>query len=172
MSHPYVLIKQLREAGSVQRCHTHPGPTQNIAEHSFGVCSILLALMPDRPSAELLRAALVHDVPERWTGDVPSWAKWASPELARALTAIEERIIESLGLEPRLSAFESSWLKAADSLELWLWCKEQEARGWTWASTIIENLEERLGKYPPPPEVLKFMDWYRQHPGDLPDALP
>lgn len=172
MSHPFQLIKQLREAGAVKRCHTHAGPTYNIAEHSFGVASILIALMPQRPSAELLRAALTHDVPERWTGDTPAWAKWASPELARALEALEERILESLGLEEELTPYEARWLKAADSLELWLWCKEQAGLGWTWAGAIIENLEAHLGRNPPPPEVLTFMDWHRQHPGSLPDALP
>ena len=168
---PYVLVKALREGAAVQRCHTHDGPRYTVGEHSAGVAYLLLALMPTPPSADLLSAALLHDIPERWTGDVPAWAKWSSPELARALEALEARILNSLGLEaPRLDSFELHWLKAADSLDLWLWCKNQQRRGFSWAGSITENLEGHLERNPPPSQITDFMHWYRQHPEGLPDA--
>lgn len=170
---PYLLVKAFREGAAVQRCHTHDSPRYTVGEHSAGVAYLLLALMPTQPSADLLKAALLHDIPERWTGDAPAWAKWSSPELARTLKELEARICDRLGISfDHLSQEEERWLKATDSLELWLWCKGQRVRGFSWAGSIIENLEKHLEANPPPKQITDFMTWYRQHPEGLPDGLP
>ncbi|MFA7063813.1 MAG: hypothetical protein WC132_06730, partial [Methanomethylophilus sp.] len=51
------------------------------------------------------------------------------PELGALYEAAEERVLKTLGLLPGLLPDEEDWLKAVDTLELWLWCREEEALG-------------------------------------------
>ena len=118
-----------REAGTVRRCHIVPHHGQyNIAQHSYGAVSLVLLLHPN-PSLELIKAVQWHDVAERWLGDVPAPAKWSNPELGAAYEEAEERVLKRLGLFAQLTKEEVAWLKAVDTLELWLWCREEEALG-------------------------------------------
>ena len=82
------LINTLR-AGRVMRWHTTPdGLRQTVGEHTFGVMCILAFVLdasgmihaPDEflrvkyraEAAALLLAALLHDAPELYTGDIPA----------------------------------------------------------------------------------------------------
>jgi len=118
-----------REAGTVRRCHIFPhhGP-YNIAQHSYGAVSLLLLLHPE-PSLNLVKAVLWHDVGERWLGDMPAPAKWDNPELGRVYEEAEQKLLARLGLAQELTDEELNWLKAVDTLDLWLWCREEEALG-------------------------------------------
>lgn len=131
------LIKKslaLREGGQTQRCHTmqYIGP-YNVAIHSYNALSLLLLLYPTKPpSVNLIKAVLWHDVPERWTGDVPSPAKIASITLKEALKRIEYRILYKLGMAEifhNLTLEEEQWLNGVDLLELFMWTQEQVAMG-------------------------------------------
>ena len=126
-------ILALREGGQVQRAHTIPHFGEyNVATHSYNALSLLLMLSPVKPSLNLVQAVLWHDVPERWTGDVPAPAKWASPVLKATLDQMEERILEKLGLNKifaELTTVEQDWLTSVDLLELYIWTHEQVAYG-------------------------------------------
>ena len=118
-----------REAGTVRRCHIVPHHGQyNIAQHSYGAVSLVLLLHPN-PSVSLIKAVQWHDVAERWLGDVPAPAKWDNPELGEVYERTEAQLLNRLGLFAQLTAEEQAWLKAVDTLELWLWCREEEALG-------------------------------------------
>lgn len=126
-----VLVQLLatREGGGVRRCHIVPGNSQyNVAQHTYGAVSLLLLLHPD-PSVDLIKAVQWHDVGERWLGDLPATAKWENPALGEVYEAAEEEILDRLGLMPDLTEEDRRWLKAVDTLELWLWCREEEALG-------------------------------------------
>lgn len=122
-----IRVQATREAGAVQRFHvarhTH---NYDVAQHTFGAVNLLLILHPN-PSIELVRAVMWHDVAERWTGDIPATAKWMSEELKAGSDRLEARILGHLGLEQKLNEEEERWLKAVDTLDAWLWCRENSS---------------------------------------------
>lgn len=131
-----------REAGTVRRCHTVPHHGQyNLAQHSYGAVSLLLLLHPE-PSLNLIKAVQWHDVGERWLGDMPAPAKWDNPDLGRVYEEAEQKLLERLGLAQKLTDEELNWLKAVDTLELWLWCREEEALGNEAVSAMRRACEE------------------------------
>ncbi len=76
-------------------------PCESIADHSFGVALVAMFLIDAVRSTGVavdgertLRMALVHDAPEARMGDVPMPVK--SPELDRALTAVESQLVHAL----------------------------------------------------------------------------
>lgn len=123
------VVALTREAGRVERCHTtfHFGSDSN-GQHSYNVANLILLLHPD-PSLDLIRAALWHDVAERFTGDVPASFKRQAPAVKQAMKAAEAEIEQHYGLEVPLPDRERAWLKAADKLEFYLWAEEQVALG-------------------------------------------
>jgi len=124
-----IRVTATREAGDVRRCHIVPHHGQyNVAQHSYGAMSLLLLLHPN-PSLDLIKAVQWHDCAERWLGDIPAPAKWTSSELGRVYEQAEEKVLKVLGLLPSLGREETNWLKAVDTLDLWLWCREEEAMG-------------------------------------------
>lgn len=163
-------ILAIREGGQTQRCHTLPHSGEyNVATHSYNALSLLFLLYPGEPSQGLVKAVLWHDVPERWTGDVPAPAKWASPVLKNILDSLEDRIFEKLELLnifTELSEEEQNWLTAVDLLELYIWGKEQEALGNQSAKElnkrVIELVKKKQEKIPK--KVWKFIknfNWSR-----------
>lgn len=131
--------ERFRLGGNVRRYHTRSViGEQTVAAHSWGVAMLLLELC-ENPSAELLRAALVHDLAEYDTGDVPSTAKWQSPELKAALSRLEGRIEVELEIAVELSQEERFALKLADMLELCWHAYEQRKLGNRYAEEWWEN---------------------------------
>lgn len=117
-----------RDAGAVKRFHTvRTIGNQTVAEHSFNVAMILLKIT--QPSAELLKAALYHDLPEIFTGDIPATTKWRHSSLAHPLSVIEENLIQENQWGIILTDEEKLLLKYADMLELVLYCAEQMLLG-------------------------------------------
>lgn len=118
------LIKAFREGGQVKRFHTVPiVGEQTVGAHSYNVLSLLLVLC-ENPSIQLIKAVLWHDVAERWLGDVPPPAKWASRDFNDTYSRLERKLNKRLGL-PELSQVEENWLNAVDKIELLLFCDEQ-----------------------------------------------
>ena len=118
-----------RAAAHVKRYHTiQTIGNQSVAEHSFHVAMLCLEICKlnnvDCP-AELLKAALFHDLPEYKTGDVPATAKWGSPGLKTLLDSLEDDVISEYGLEVYLTIEEATILKYADILELVMYCVDQ-----------------------------------------------
>jgi 5'-deoxynucleotidase YfbR-like HD superfamily hydrolase len=125
----YDHLLLVREASQITRWHTKRTlRTQSIAEHTFGVVSILTTIHPGA-SSHLLMAALVHDLAELETGDVPAPVKWANPKLKDALTEIEDRFHARTSSHYKLTPKEEHMLKWADMMELVLWCIEEVDMG-------------------------------------------
>lgn len=122
-------VRALREAGHVTRGHNlrHIGH-YDVAQHSWHATVLLYALHPD-PSPALVKAVMFHDVGERYVGDLPAPAKWASAELAKVHGELEDRALAQLGVTIDLPPEDQRWLKAVDLLELFLWCEDQLALG-------------------------------------------
>ena len=77
--------------------------------------------MPDAP-AELLRAAIVHDLGENAVGDMASPVKRENPDLYAALEILERRALRAMGLEyPDLTDHCEALLKLCDGLDAYLW---------------------------------------------------
>lgn len=139
------LLRALYEAGNTRRWHTMPHHDVNlVATHSWGVAVFILAMhdgnpstdeldAPPGPSPELIRAALLHDIHERWSGDGPSPARRDVPALQAGEDEVQHRFwawAEPLWAdEPHpelcLSARDRVWLKLADAAEAWLWTEHQ-----------------------------------------------
>lgn len=132
-------IQATREAGKVRRCHVVPHFGQyNIAEHSYGALSLLL-LLCEFPTLNLVRAVQWHDCAERWLGDLPSPAKAISPEFKEVYDKAEEDVLKRLGLLQKLDPVEKAWLRGVDTLDLWLWCREEFAMGNTAVEEMLVN---------------------------------
>lgn len=152
-----------REGGQTQRVHTFPHNREyNVAVHCYNALTLLYTIYPGEPSTNLVKALLFHDTPERWTGDTPAPAKWASSELKEHLADLENKILKWLEVEhyfTQLTDREVEWLNAVDLLELYMWAHEQEAQGNTVAAKMISRIEqafsERVNRTPI--EVLKFI---------------
>jgi len=127
--HESIKIKVLREAGQVMRGHAKQLHREySVGIHTYNMLGLLEVLHPD-PSLRLYRAILWHDVPERFTGDIPTPVKKLVPEIKEGLKTLEQKMLKELGGEVPLSGDEGCWLKAIDMLELWLWCREEMAMG-------------------------------------------
>jgi putative hydrolase of HD superfamily len=141
---------------------------ESIADHTFGVAWIAM-LLADRAVArglrvnveKVLRLALLHDLSEARTGDLPSTIKPYFPgtTLPQADQQAARDILEPLGeiganyltlwheYEQR-SSLEARLVKAADKLDLLLQAREYEKGGANNLREFWENAEEdfaRLG---------------------------
>jgi 5'-deoxynucleotidase YfbR-like HD superfamily hydrolase len=124
----YTLICKLREAAAVKRYHTKRTiRTQNLADHTYGILQIILAVDP-QPSLNLIKAAMHHDLAEVLTGDIPAPAKRMFPDLREALQSAEHSDGQ---LSPvfELTDDEQALLKWADTAELCFWCLEEYLMG-------------------------------------------
>ena len=159
-------IRAVREGGKTERTHTTPHHgSYSVAEHSWGVATLLAILHPD-PSRNLILAAMCHDVHERWTGDMPAPIKWCLGNVTKdELKRLESSIESSLGIKFYLPAEDLKWLKACDMLEFWLWIMDQRALGNVnveqnkanadyWFSTHKDDVPEM---------VREFMSHYKWH---------
>lgn len=122
-------IQSLRASGHVRRWHTvHHLKEQSVAEHSAQAVSLLLLLHPN-PSVDLIKAMLWHDSAERHVGDMPAPVRRDAPELACAYEAAESRFFELhttvFSAMARLTEEDWRWLKAIDTLELFLYCHDE-----------------------------------------------
>lgn len=178
---PLDRLLLVRQGGAVERAHTTPHHgSYSVAAHSWGVAQIILALHPE-PSLRLVRAALDHDVTERWLGDLPSQLFDKSLTLrAMVEDAHLEAAVRIWGTEGEpLSAIESHWLRSADSLELLLWAFDQAEMGNGAVEKMIERLRARFRqlareKALPDPLVAALADLFerREEGWELDSDLP
>jgi len=134
------MITEIRNGYNVKRFHTTPRNQQETnGHHSANVCAILIRLDP-ACSKDLLVAALMHDVAEAYTGDVPAPFKWDTPEAKEALRMGEYYYEEKYNIpDPELSFMEHSLLKLADMMDLVLSSLEEMGRGNQYAKELVEN---------------------------------
>ncbi len=150
-------------AHRVRRFHSHPrlcAIGQNLADHSHGVATIVALLNP-KASAELLRAALLHDAGERDAGDLPQPFKQQEPVLAAGHAKLEARFRqETTGVDVLLDPEEESWLKLADMLEAIIFCGYHmphllERRDWC---DFIDNAIERASELDCQDDVIEALE--------------
>lgn len=113
-------------AGSeVKRFHTvNTLITETVGHHSHGVAMMCLVFKPDC-SKELLVAALMHDLAEHQTGDIPSPAK-KQYGIGAQVDELEERLMREVGLHmPELSDEEKRILKLADIAQGCIFCARE-----------------------------------------------
>lgn len=155
------ILHAIREAGRVQRAHVIPHQgSYNVAEHSYNALCILFSLYKKientLPSYNLIQAVMYHDIPERWTGDIPAPVKWYSPKLKKELDRIEDKIFQKFGMSRifnELTPYEKDWLRFVDLLELYTWCWEQTVAGnglnvQDTASRVAVVLRDMQGLFP------------------------
>jgi 5'-deoxynucleotidase YfbR-like HD superfamily hydrolase len=118
-------IRPFRRGTAVKRYHTSPRLIQEtVGHHTANLLGILLALEPAIPGTVLV-AALMHDIDEAYTGDVPAPCKVDRPELAAELKAAGDNyrrtvwrgMVGSTPL-PTPTTEDYSLLKLADILDL------------------------------------------------------
>lgn len=137
-------VQQFRSGARVKRFHTLDLIVpETVGHHSCNV-ALLISIIADEVSGELLRAALTHDLAEQYTGDVPATAKWQSPRLAKALKRLEQ---VHLPYHEELTPYETRVLKQADMLDL-----------------CFKALEEvRMGNAPLEAVLLAGITWLKEH---------
>ena len=155
-------VRAIRESGMIDRVHVIPyhRPYTN-ASHSWNVAVLCRFLWPNDP--QLVDIALFHDVPERWTGDIPSPVIRRNPEIAAALRREDARICKKIGVpsEHDLNKEDFAKFKAADRLEFWLWTQEELVMGNQMVTDACEEIEKYLFEDPSTPgRVRQFMaEW-------------
>ncbi len=164
-------ITQLREASNVERSHTIPHHgSYTVGKHSYDMVMALLVLNPTASPA-LIQAVLVHDLGERWTGDIPSPAKvQMGGEISRRIQQLEERALAHLGFSIELTPDERLWLRAMDGVELLLWSKDQLAMGNLNVQPMVHEIVKYLNGIRLPQPVIDFLKGHRWE--RFPNFLP
>lgn len=123
-------MHDLLACGHTRRYHTHQTiGHQTVAEHSARVGLLVMQLCNGKPSANLLMAALTHDLGECETGDTPAPVKWQNPAIDRELGRLEGAFLVRHGLDFVLSSHEAQILKFADTLECGFYAVDQMMLG-------------------------------------------
>lgn len=143
-------IEMCLKGGQIRRFHAWPTIGQEtVAEHSFSVAIMVLALTGGKGSLALLKAALYHDISEQATGDVPANVKWSHPFLKTCLDAIECDFNNTWGLNIELTDNDKLVLKWADMLALLHFCKSQRELGNRGMNTVFTRGVEYLRNLTP-----------------------
>ena len=121
-NNPMSNITEILNSGGVMRYHAQPDiQCQSTAEHMWGVAVLLIKFYPDA-TANMIKAALVHDCGEVEVGDIPAPTKRAHPDLKKIIQSLEHHQLNTweLNFEIGLSAEELKKIKICDVLEgLW-----------------------------------------------------
>jgi hypothetical protein len=133
-------VENAMNGAAVERFHTVPTiNNESVGQHSFGVAMMVLAITEQKASAELLKAALFHDMAEQVTGDTPFTAKRRFPIVKSALAVAEEQWEQENGFHVALNPADLNVLKWADMLQLLYYCKMQRDLGNTNMNNVFHN---------------------------------
>jgi len=131
----------MRRGGQVLRFHTEPFfRRQTVAEHTFGALLILYEIA-DNVTPNLVRALLLHDLGEQYTGDLPAPAGWRNPQVRQSLDQDERQFLQQFGTVT-ITDEERRLLEAADALDLCFTVLENLAEGRLDALSMVERLLE------------------------------
>jgi 5'-deoxynucleotidase YfbR-like HD superfamily hydrolase len=110
-------------AGSeTERYHTvRTIQRETVGHHSHGVAMYCWLLSGGVPSAELLMAALVHDLAEHVLGDLPSPAK-KKYGIGQVVNELEETLLSGVGMSNKISPDDARRLKLADIFQGMTFC--------------------------------------------------
>ena len=122
----------LRRGNIVNRYHTEPMVVgETVGHHCANVGCILIHMHhPDLPSREIMVHALLHDVAEQYTGDIPAPVKETHSRVADAIKRAEEEW-EAVNVSTTLQMDEYDALvfKFADSFDCLLKCVDELRMG-------------------------------------------
>ena len=153
-------IEMMMNGAAVKRYHTVQIIGQEtVAEHSFGVVMMVIALTEGKATNKLLKSALYHDLAEQITGDIPAPVKWQHPVLKTSLQIIEESFESTHSLQISLSEEEETVLKWADLLQLLLFCKSQRNIGNRNVNAIFARGVEATRSLPHHEKGSKLLNW-------------
>jgi len=107
----------------------------SVAEHSYVVAVIVMMMKGAENTPDMLKAALLHDIEEGFTGDLNALAKRMDDGVGKAWKKLkqltmENIVLEDSGLREELGYFwklaqDDVLLKAADIVSMWLYCIEE-----------------------------------------------
>jgi 5'-deoxynucleotidase YfbR-like HD superfamily hydrolase len=135
MSYIYERVRFIIGGMGTKRFHTQRTIQENtVAHHSCGVAILVFELSDGKPSIDLVRAALLHDMAEHKLGDMPAPAKRLLG-IRELFNGKEEALLNSIWLLNSLTTEEEIILKMADALDGALFCVSELSLG---NSGIIE----------------------------------
>ena len=129
----------LMNGARTKRYHTLTTLTEEtVGHHSHGV-ALLVFMLVEEPSISLIFAALVHDLAEHQTGDLPSPSK-RQFGITEQFSALEDRLLETSGwgLEG-LTPEEARTLKLADVAQGAMYCAEEIISGNTRMKVVFDR---------------------------------
>lgn len=134
-----------RLAGEVSRYHVWPHiRQQSVAEHSWQVMRILLAIYP-MASRGLLIYCMAHDAGEIGTGDVPYPIKKENPDLKVIMDGLETETVSAMTLKwnfpskVTLTPEEKIIFKIAEFIEMWEWALKEQLLGNKFAEVVASR---------------------------------
>lgn len=163
-------VLAMREASRVERSHTirHVGEYSD-GQHSFDMLTLTLELR-ELTSAELMKAIIYHDLPERWLGDMPHPAKASAPEVIDRIHQLEDTVNVRMGWTTLLTEEETVWLHVIDRVEFMLWADDQVNMGNGHLRDVLVRCWDWFKANEIPIEIQAFLDnYYWQR---TPDVLP
>jgi 5'-deoxynucleotidase YfbR-like HD superfamily hydrolase len=127
----------------VLRYHTVRTLQQETVGHHSHQVALLCTLIDPNASRALLMAALLHDLAEQVTGDIPSPAK-RQFGINDQVSAMEAKILRSVGIDfPLLTMEETRTLKLADLAQGAMFC----ARELTLGNSRMRSVFDRYCSY-------------------------
>lgn len=137
----------IRMAGQVARYHTWPHTRQqSVGEHSWQIARILMAIAPFK--THLVRYAILHDVGELVTGDLPYPIKKDNPTLQSTMDTLESEATHLMTKmwdipDPilRLEGSDKTVFKLAEFIEMWEFGWEEVLRGNRFAEKVRDRCE-------------------------------
>lgn len=129
----------LLDGANVRRYHTVTTLVpETVGHHSHGV-ALLVFMLVEEPSLNLVFAALVHDLAEHKVGDIPAPSK-RQFGIGDQINALEEELLEGSGWGPEgLTPREERALKLADIAQGALYCVEEIQRGNSRMRTVFDR---------------------------------
>lgn len=132
-------LEFIQAGADVKRFHTRLTlQSETVGHHSHGVALICLLLEPFS-RRQVLAAALLHDLAEHVTGDIPSPAK-REYGIGDQVNALESALLRSVGLAlPSLHPDEQRTLKLADIFQGMLFCAREISLGNSRMRDVFNN---------------------------------
>ncbi len=137
-------LYKVMDSGDVKRYHTVATLGSKLTLLTVGVWRFIALYLYPEIDKGLLLNTLLHDVGEIDTGDIPATVKWANPELKHRLDAIEDKLMQELGIDYKITTKEKKILKQADMFELLFFCLKQRKLGNRHVGRIFGNGVEKL----------------------------
>lgn len=151
-------LEFVQAGADVKRFHTRLTlQNETVGHHSHGVAMLCLILNPFA-SHSLLKAALIHDLAEHITGDLPSPAK-REYGIGEQVSALEERLLVSVNLvPPYLLEVEERTLKLADIFQGMLFCAREISLGNSRMREVFDNYVSYANKMSPVGKELELFN--------------